>query len=168
MKRLIMTSIIIASMTYTGFATEKEISNKDYINTLNNYVGEMKENTDIKEGNFISSTFKGVDRGYLIPDINRLEVLKENCEGIFLSMTSIVLEDKLMQSKHNGLVDKYREVIVSLDEVLVSKRKLLNQDTNSIVKFGKLFIIDNTKTYTANEKIEELNKIYKDINKYYQ
>jgi hypothetical protein len=164
MKRLLLTSIFILSMSCISFATDKEMTNQEYINVLNNYVGEMKEITDIKEGSLFKSITKGFDDGYLVPDINRLVVLKDSCKSIADNMKDFKLSNKQMQSKHNELINKYYEVSDSLNDVLVAKQNLLNKDLGTTVKFGKLCVIDLSKSYVTNDKIEELNNIYKDIN----
>ena len=168
MKRLILTTIFVFSMSIISFAAEDEISNKEYINTLNNYIGEMKNETDIKEGNLLSSIIVGFDNGYLNPDIERLSALKYNCDNIYNDLKDLKLEDKIMQNKHNELISKYKDVSNKLNDVLIAKEKLLNKDILSFVKIGKTIFIDTTKTHLANEEIENLNNIYKDINSYYK
>lgn len=165
MKKILLTSIFILSMSCSSFASDKEMTSQEYINKLNNYVGEMKNVTDIKEGTIFKSITKGFDSGYLVPDINRLEVLTDNCEGIADNMKGFKLEDRQLQVKHDELVNQYYEVYNSLNEVLIAKKDLLNKDLNTAIKFGKLCVIDLSKAYLANEEIDKLNDMYKDINK---
>lgn len=165
MKKILLTSIFILSMSCNSFASNREMTSQEYINKLNNYVGEMKDVTDIKEGTIFKSVTKGFDNGYLVPDINRLEVLTDSCKGIADNMKGFKLENKQLQIKHNELVNQYYEVYNSLNKVLIAKNDLLNKDLNTAVKFGKLCLIDLSKAYLANEEIDKLNDMYKDINK---
>lgn len=168
MKKIFIVSVIVFATSTVSFANDKELSNKEYINTLNNYVGEMKSETDVKEGNLISSVLGGFDDEYLSKDINRLRLLKDGCDSLVDNMKEVKLLDKTLQHKHNNLMSRYENVSERLTKVINEKENLLNSSSYSIVKFGKTILIDSTKTHLANEEIDKLNDEYKSINEYYK
>ena len=63
MRKILLTSILILSMSNITFANN-EYSNSEYQNLLNNYIGEMRDETDIFDGSIYKALYKGLDEGY--------------------------------------------------------------------------------------------------------
>ena len=164
MRKILLTSILILSMSNITFANNK-YSNSEYQNLLNNYIGEMRDETDIFDGSIYKALYKGLDEGYIIPNINRIEILSDSCKGIADNMKDIKIKDNNIQVMHNDLVNKYYELHQVLEVLLESKKELIYSDKTTTNKLIRLMQIDITTGYKANKKIEELNNIYKDINK---
>ena len=151
-------------MSNITFANNK-YSNSEYQNILNNYIGEMRDETDIFDGSIYKALYKGLDEGYIIPNINRIEILSDSCKGIADNMKDIKIKDNNIQVMHNDLVNKYYELHQVLEVLLESKKELIYSNKTTTNKLIRLMQIDITTGHKANEKIEELNNIYKDINK---
>lgn len=164
MRKILLTSILILSMSNITFANN-EYSNSEYQNLLNNYIGEMRDETDIFDGSIYKVLYKGLDEGYVIPNINRIEILSDSCKGIADNMKDIKIKDNNIQVMHNDLVNKYYELHQALDVLLESKKELIHSDKPTTNKLIRLMQIDITIGHKVNEKIEELNNLYKDINK---
>ena len=164
MRKILLTSILILSISNITFANN-EYSNSEYQNLLNNYIGEMRDETDIFDGSIYKVLYKGLDEGYVIPNINRIEILSDSCKGIADNMKDIKIKDNNIQVMHNDLVNKYYELHQALDVLLESKKELIHSDKPTTNKLIRLMQIDITIGHKVNEKIEELNNLYKDINK---
>ena len=164
MRKILLTSILILSMSNITFANN-EYSNSEYQNLLNNYIGEMRNETDIFGGSIYKALYKGLDEGYIIPNVNRIEILSDSCKGIADNMKDIKIKDNNIQVMHNDLVNKYYELHQVLEVLLESKKELIYSNKTTTNKLIRLMQIDITTGHKANEKIEELNNIYKDINK---
>ena len=164
MRKILLTSILILSMSNITFA-KNEYSNSEYQNILNNYIGEMRNETDIFDGSIYKALYKGLDEGYIIPNINRIEILSDSCKGIADNMKDIKIKDNNIQVMHNDLVNKYYELHQVLEVLLESKKELIYSDKPTTNKLIRLMQIDIIIGHKANKKIEELNNIYKDINK---
>ena len=164
MRKILLTSILILSMSNITFANN-EYSNSEYQNLLNNYIGEMRDETDIFDGSIYKALYKGLDEGYIIPNINRIEILSDSCKGIADNMKDIKIKDNNIQVMHNDLVNKYYELHQVLEVLLESKKELIYSDKTTTNKLIRLIQIDITIGHKVNGKIEELNNIYKDINK---
>jgi hypothetical protein len=80
-------------------------------------------------------------------------------------MKDIKIKDNNIQVKHNELVNKYYEVHQALEVLLQSRKEVIYTNKSTANKLIKLIVIDHTTGYKANKKIEELNNLYKDINK---
>ena len=164
MRKILLTSILILSMSNITFANN-EYSNSEYQNLLNNYIGEIRNETDIFGGSIYKALYKGLDEGYIIPNVNRIEILSDSCKGIADNMKDIKIKDNNIQVKHNELVNKYYEVHQALEVLLQSRKEVVYTNKSTANKLIKLIVIDHTTGYKANKKIEELNNLYKDINK---
>ena len=164
MRKILLTSILILSMNNITFANN-EYSNSEYQSLLNNYIGEMRDETDIFDGSIYKALYKGLDEGYIIPNINRIEILSDSCKGIADNMKDIKIKDSNIQVMHNDLVNKYYELHQVLEVLLESKKELIYSDKPTTNKLIRLIQIDITTGHKVNEKIEELNNLYKDINK---
>ena len=164
MRKILLTSILILSISNITFANN-EYSNSEYQNLLNNYIGEMRDETDIFDGSIYKVLYKGLDEGYVIPNINRIEILSDSCKGIADNMKDIKIKDNNIQVMHNDLVNKYYELHQVLEVLLESKKELIYSDKPTTNKLIRLMQIDITIGHKVNEKIEELNNLYKDINK---
>ena len=164
MRKILLTSILILSMNNITFANN-EYSNSEYQNLLNNYIGEMRDETDIFDGSIYKALYKGLDEGYIIPNINRIEILSDSCKGIADNMKDIKIKDNNIQVMHNDLVNKYYELHQVLEVLLESKKELIYSDKPTTNKLIRLMQIDITIGHKVNGKIEELNNLYKDINK---
>ncbi len=164
MRKILLTSILILSMSNITFANN-EYSNSEYQNLLNNYIGEMRDETDIFDGSIYKALYKGLDEGYIFPNINRIEILSDSCKGIADNMKDIKIKDNNIQVMHNDLVNKYYELHQVLEVLLESKKELIYSDKPTTNKLIRLMQIDITTGHKVNKKIEELNNLYKDINK---
>ena len=164
MRKILLTSILILSMSNITFANN-EYSNSEYQNLLNNYIGEIRDETDIFDGSIYKALYKGLDEGYIIPNINRIEILSDSCKGIADNMKDIKIKDNNIQVMHNDLVNKYYELHQVLEVLLESKKELIYSNKTTTNKLIRLMQIDIIIGHKANKKIEELNNIYKDINK---
>ena len=164
MRKILLTSILILSISNITFANN-EYSNSEYQNLLNNYIGEMRDETDIFDGSIYKVLYKGLDEGYVIPNINRIEILSDSCKGIADNMKDIKIKYNNIQVMHNDLVNKYYELHQVLEVLLESKKELIYSDKPTTNKLIRLMQIDITIGHKVNGKIEELNNLYKDINK---
>ena len=164
MRKILLTSILILSMSNITFANN-EYSNSEYQNLLNNYIGEMRDETDIFDGSIYKALYKGLDEGYIIPNVNRIEILSDSCKGIADNMKDIKIKDNNIQVMHNDLVNKYYELHQVLEVLLESKKELIYSNKTTTNKLIRLMQIDITIGHKVNRKIEELNNLYKDINK---
>ena len=143
MRKILLTSILILSMNNITFANNK-YSNSEYQNLLNNYIGEMRDETDIFDGSIYKALYKGLDEGYIIPNINRIEILSDSCKGIADNMKDIKIKDNNIQVMHNDLVNKYYELHQVLEVLLESKKELIYSDKPTTNKLIRLMQIDIT------------------------
>ena len=125
MRKILLTSILILSMSNITFANN-EYSNSEYQNLLNNYIGEMRNETDIFGGSIYKALYKGLDEGYIIPNVNRIEILSDSCKGIADNMKDIKIKDNNIQVMHNDLVNKYYEyeIIETFNESMIPVQEI--------------------------------------------
>ena len=156
MKKIIMVSILLIQITTsTSFA-----NSNDYISNLNNSIGEMK--IELEEKNKVS-LLKGIDDGYLIPEIENVQNLKNELIGLNGNLKKQNIKNNDLKEKNDLLVKNIDELIVLLNDTIDYKKGLMEE--SALVKFVKLIVEDDYKVSLANNKIKEINKIYKDINK---
>lgn len=164
MKKIIITLMIFTSLTTKCLAYDS-LNTNEYINTLNTYTGEMNMNLDDKpKGSIYKTIVKGFDNGYLIPEINKLELTKSSIAGLVDNIKDIHVNNTELQTKHNELMEQYKLVINLLDENIAAKKQVLETKCNFFIKVRKLLKIDNNESAKVNEHIDKINKIYAEIN----
>lgn len=164
MKKLLITLMIFTSLASKCLAYDS-LNTNEYINTLNTYTGEMNMNLeDETEGSIYKSIVKGFDNGYLIPEINKLELTKSSITGLANNIKDINITNAELQSKHDDLIQQYKIVIDLLDKDIAAKKQVLDTDCNYFTKVSKMLKIDRNETAKVNKQIDKINKIYAEIN----
>lgn len=157
MKKLIIASILV--MQLTTIYTFAENQDNEYVYRLNDTFGEM--NLELEDKNKIC-LFKGINEGYIIPVNENNENLKEALRGLKETLEKEEIKNKKLDEKNELLVKNIEETISLLEENISFNNALMNE--NGFKKISKLLFKSDKKVDLVNSKIEEINKIYEEIN----
>lgn len=157
MKKLIIASILV--MQLTTIYTFAENQDNEYVYRLNDTFGEM--NLELEDKNKIC-LLKGINEGYIIPVNENNENLKEALIGLKETLEKEEIKNKKLDEKNELLVKNIEETISLLEENISFNNALMNE--NGFKKISKLLFKSDKKVDLVNSKIEEINKIYEEIN----
>lgn len=167
MKRTIITLILTLGVSGSVYAANEstKLDTNEYINELNNSIGEM--NTCISEEGDAFDLVFNVKKGYLTKTIDSIDSKIENYLSLVESMKDIRIKDKSLQSKHDELMDYYIKVSNELKVANDKQKELLEKDYNGFATFKELLDIEGEYGDNLNSIIDESNIIYQDIQKFY-
>lgn len=162
MKTVITLILMLALNCNYSFADE--LTNVEYINQLNTFIGEMNMETDIPENSIFKILTCGVDNGYLRPEIVKLENISQSLNGLVLNIENETIENDSLQDRHNELMCKFKTIVTLLENDIESKKEILETNDNDFVKIKKILKLGKN-TKVINNEITEANEIFKEINR---
>ena len=170
MKKIIALLLIIGAFTTSSvFAYNKnvELNTEEYINLLNTNMSELRAEIEIKEkANLGTILLNGIEEGYIIPSINNDIKLKEGITELINDVKNVKIYNKKLQNKHDELILKLNSLTELVNSSIKCKNDILNSNDKKLVKGQRLLQEDDKQIDIINNKIEEVNDIYKEINNF--
>ena len=170
MKKIIALLLIIGAFTTSSvFAYNKnvELNTEEYINLLNTNMSELRAEIEIKEkANLGTILLNGIEEGYIIPSINNDTKLKEGITELINNVKDVKIYNKKLQNKHDELILKLNSLTELVNSSIKCKNNILNSNDKKLVKGQRLLQEDDKQIDIINDKIEEINYLYKEINNF--
>ena len=163
MKKLIMALIIFKLLSGSCFACNN-LDKTSYINLMSNKVSEMKTYySSEKEPNELDVLIKGLKSGYFKVQIKRLEAMAYSLNNLINETKDITVDDEVLQLKHNELIKEMGKAAKLIKDNINVKYNVSNSNLINPINFIKGAVKDTAHTNKANEQIEKVNELYKDI-----
>lgn len=167
MRRTIITLLLTVGISGSVYAANESIKldNNEYINKLNDSIGEM--NLCISEEGDAFDLLFNIKKGYLSKTIESMDSKIENYSSLVDSMREFKIRNKDLQSKHNELMNYYEEISSDLKIINEKQKGLLDKDYNGFSTFKELLNIQEEHGDILNNKIDAANVIYQEIQDFY-
>ena len=170
MKKIIALLLIIGVFTTSSvFAYNKNVklNTEEYINLINTNIAELRVSIEIKEKvNLGTILLNGIEEGYIIPSINNDTKLKEGITELINNIKDVKIYNKKLQNKHDELILELNSLTELVNSSIKCKNDILNSNDKKLVKGQRLLQEDDKQIDIINNKIEEINDIYKEINSF--
>lgn len=167
MKKTIIALLLTIGVTGSAYAANEssKLDNNEYINKLNNSIGEM--NTCIlDEGDAFDLVFN-IKKGYLSKSIEAMDSRIENYLSLVESMDETKIRDKDLQLKHNELMNYYIEITEDIKVINDKQKDLLEKNYNGFATFKELLDLEESHGNLLNNKVDAANDVYQEIQNFY-
>jgi hypothetical protein len=162
--KIVVCLLVFGAVTGSCYGYSKTLKDDEYVNIMNNYIGEMKSCTEHQGGSLFKSLFGNIDDNYLVPEIDKQKLLLSGISGLKENISTLKLRNKDTKERHQEIMNKYTEVINLLDKDIKVKKDTLNKKVNDSDKYKMITNIDPDIQKTIDKRFYEIGIILQNIN----